>query len=258
MVHEFDGRKYEKASEHQKEWGARLIAELKLQGTERALDLGCGDGTITARIADLLPDGEVIGIDASHGMIDAALPKTRGNLRFILMDIDDLDFAGQYDVVFSNAALHWVKDHKRLLHNVRVALRSDGRLRFNFAADGNCSSFFDITREAMSSKKFTSYFSGFKWPWYMPPVDEYSSLVKSSGLREARIWGENADRLFSDADAMIRWIDQPSLVPFLAYIPEQQKTPFRDYVVGRMIEESEQADGRCFVPFRRINVAARK
>jgi len=104
MVHEFNGRKYEKASEHQKEWGARLIAELNLQGMERVLDLGCGNGTLTARIADLVPGGEVIGIDASHGMIDAAFSKTCGNLRFILMDIDDLDFAGQYDVVYSNAA----------------------------------------------------------------------------------------------------------------------------------------------------------
>ena len=82
MAHEFDGKKYAKASAHQKEWGTRLIAELDLQGTERILDLGCGDGALSAQIADLVPDGEVVGIDASRGMIEAARPKARKNLRF--------------------------------------------------------------------------------------------------------------------------------------------------------------------------------
>ena len=58
MTHEFDGKKYEKASAHQKEWGAKLIAEFGMKGTERVLDLGCGDGTLTVQIAERLPQGE--------------------------------------------------------------------------------------------------------------------------------------------------------------------------------------------------------
>ena len=75
MPHEFDGKKYEKASAHQKEWGTKLIAELGLQGTERVLDLGCGDGALTAKIAALLPHGEALGIVASRSMIDVAWQK---------------------------------------------------------------------------------------------------------------------------------------------------------------------------------------
>ena len=63
MAHEFDGKKYEAASAHQKEWGARLIQELSISGTERILDLGCGDGTLTAQLAALTPRGSVVGID---------------------------------------------------------------------------------------------------------------------------------------------------------------------------------------------------
>src|SRR6266542_575984 len=110
MTHEFEGKKYEKASAHQKEWGASIIAELNLKGTERVLDLGCGDGVLTAQFAYLLPHGEAVGIDASQGMIDVAREKERGNLRFFLQDIECLDFKGEFDLVFSNAALHWVKD----------------------------------------------------------------------------------------------------------------------------------------------------
>ena len=137
MSHEFDGKKYEKASTHQKEWGAKLVSELSLKGNERVLDLGWGDGVNTALIAELLPNGEVVGIDASKGMIDAAKPKEKDNLRFILMDIDAIEFENEFDVIYSNAALHWVKDHHRLLKNVHKALRIGGRLRFNFAGDGN-------------------------------------------------------------------------------------------------------------------------
>jgi len=256
MTHEFDGKKYEKASAHQKEWGTGLIAELNLKGAERILDLGCGDGALTTQLADLLPQGEVVGIDASQGMIDAALPKKRGNLRFRRLDINDLDFIEQFDVVFSNATLHWVKDHQRLLQNVRRALRAGGRLRFNFAGDGNCSNFFTVIREAMVQQEFRSFFAGFEWPWYMPPVDEYHTLAESSGLQDVQVWGGNADRYFPDEEAMIRWVDQPSIVPFLVQVPGRKKEAFRGVVVRRMIEETKQEDGRCFETFRRINVSA--
>ncbi len=258
MTHEFDGKKYEEASTHQKEWGAKLISELSLKGAEHVLDLGCGDGTLTRQLAELLPNGDVLGIDASQGMIDAATPKEQDNLRFRRLDINDLDFVEQFDAAFSNATLHWVKDHQRLLRNVHRALRPGGRLRFNFAGDGNCSNFFTVIREAMANEAFRAFFAQFDWPWYMPTVDEYQALAESSGLHDVRVWGENADRYFPDEEAMIRWIDQPSLVPFLVHVADRTKGSFREFVVRRMIEETSQEDGRCFETFRRINVSAVK
>jgi trans-aconitate 2-methyltransferase len=258
MDREFDGRKYEKASAHQKEWGTSLIADLHLQGTEHVLDLGCGDGVLTSRLADLLPGGQVVGIDSSRGMINTAQTKMRENLRFLLMDINDLNFREEFDVVFSNATLHWVKDHRRLYENVGRALRPGGWLRFNFAGDGNCAHFVKVIREAMSQAMFSPCFADFPWPWYMPGVDKYAGLVEASGLQAVHVWSENADRFFPEADVMIRWIDQPSLVPFLTCVPEDRKKEFRDYVVRRMIEETKQNDGRCFETFRRINVSARR
>ena len=65
MAFEFDAEKYKKASTHQRQWGKKLILELNLKGAERILDLGSGDGGITVRLAELVPDGLVIGVDAS-------------------------------------------------------------------------------------------------------------------------------------------------------------------------------------------------
>lgn len=257
MTHEFDGKKYATASTHQKEWGAELIAELALKGHERVLDLGCGDGALTARIADLLPSGEAVGVDASQGMIDAAQANARPNMRLLLMDIDDLQLTGRFDVVVSNATLHWVKDHRRLYRSLASLLRGHGRLRFNFAGDGNCASFFGVVKEAMELDRFMAAFADFEWPWYMPSVEEYSGLVGASALQQARVWGETADRFFPDADAMVAWLDQPSLVPFLAHIPNGLGESFREFVVEKMIEVTQQPDGRCFETFRRVNVSAR-
>jgi trans-aconitate 2-methyltransferase len=70
--------------------------------------------------------------------------------------------------------------------------------------------------------------------------------------------GGNADRFFPDAEAMIKWVEQPSLVPFLAGISEPDRESFRDFVVARMVDETQQKDGRCFETFRRINLFAGK
>jgi trans-aconitate 2-methyltransferase len=258
MAHEFDGKKYELASSHQKEWGLKLITELDLMGNESVLDMGCGDGSLSVQIAELLPMGDVLGIDASQGMIETSLPKTTHNLRFLLLDINELDFTEKFDIIFSNATLHWVGDHVKLLQNTRRALRPGGKVRFNFAGQGNCSNFFKVIRKTMVLEEYSGYFKNFQWPWYMPSVDNYSTLVESSGLRNPTVWEENADRYFPDTETMIRWIDQPSLVPLLPFIPEAKRSEFRDTVVQRMIEETRQNDGRCFETFRRINLLAFK
>lgn len=258
MAYEFDGNKYEQASSHQREWGETLIGALSLKGNERVLDLGCGDGTLTAMIAELVPEGDVLGIDSSRGMIATALSKNRENLRFQLLDIEKIDFENEFDIIFSNAALHWIKNHETLLANVRRSLRPAGLAWFNFAGHGNCAALLGVMREAMGHQRFKTYFTSFEWPWYMPEVEEYAGLARSIGFERVTVWSENADRYFRDRETMVRWIDQPSIVPFLHPLPQSRKTEFRYFVVNRMIEKTLQADGTCFETFRRINLRATK
>jgi len=258
MTHEFNGGEYERASALQQQWGTRLIAELDLQEHARVLDLGCGDGTLTARLAALFPHGEVVGIDASEGMLAIARQKAARNVRFLLLDMNALDFCDEFDVVFSNATLHWISDHERLLRNIWRSLRPGGLARISFAGDGNCAHLIGVIREAVNSTALSRYFQGFDWPWFMPAVPQYQALAERSGFGEVRVWGENADHWFPNAESMIQWIDQPSLVPFLARVAEEDKAAFRKFVIARMVERTQAADGRCFETFRRIQVRARK
>ena len=190
--HEFDADRYAAASTHQTEWGERLIAELDIAGDEHVLDIGCGDGRLTAQIAQLVPRGRVLGIDASSGMIDAAKVNGAPNCDFRVLDAGQLDMPGQFDLIFSNAALHWVKDHGRLLHATFDALRPGGVIRFNFAADGNCSHLIEVVRDLMADPAHANGFDGFDWPWFMPSPEGYEALVRVHPFREASVWGENA------------------------------------------------------------------
>lgn len=258
MAYEFDGKLYEKASIFQQEWGNELISELNLKGNEDILDLGCGNGLLTANLARLVPNGNVIGVDASEGMIEVAKEKEGNNLKFLLMDLNEIDLNRQFDFIFSNATLHWIKNHNQLWTKIHKLLNPNGFVRFNFAADGNSSHFIKVIKETIVFEEYKKYFSGFQWPWYMPSVDEYENILKDFTFSELNVWEENADRFFPDKEAVIWWIDQPQIVPFLENIPEDKKGLFREIVIEQMIKETLQENGRCFETFRRINVLAKK
>jgi trans-aconitate methyltransferase len=191
-------------------------------------------------------------------MIQAAREHQAPNLKFAVSDINELNFQEQFDVVFSNATLHWIKDHQNLLRRVFQSLRHNGMARFNFAGDGNCAHFNQVVQAIMCQAEYAAYFQSFDWPWYMPKVEDYRTIAGQFQFREVQVWNENADRYFPDAKALIRWIDQPSLVPFLARVDTAAQGRFRANVIKAMLKATRQPDGRCFETFRRLNLLARK
>lgn len=129
---------------------------------------------------------------------------------------------------------------------------------WDFAGAGNCSNFFDVIREKIQSEKYKQYFNDFEWPWYMPTKNNYEKIIIDSGFFVYSITEVNRDRFFSNTDEMIKWIDQPSIVPFISIIPDEMKAEFRDEVINAMLEKTLQKDGTCFETFRRIHIKASK
>ena len=99
---------------------------MNLRGKESILDLGCGDGVLTEQLSLLVPEGKVVGINASEGMIKTARQLEKYNLQFYHMDMADMAFKEEFDVIFSNAALHWVTAHSLLLRHSHAALKPGG------------------------------------------------------------------------------------------------------------------------------------
>ena len=255
---EFDGKKYKLASKHQKEWGNDLISQLSFKGNETVLDLGCGDGILTEQLSLFVPNGKVLGIDASMNMIKTAKKIQKSNLEFAHININEMNFENEFDLIFSNAALHWVKDHKRLLKNAYKALKANGVILWDFGGFGNCSNFINVIQKKISEDNYAKYFENFEWPWFMPSKEQYTELVSTVGFSTFTINEVNRDGYFSNASEMIQWIDQPSIVPFIKYIPDEFKETFRQEVIEEMVKRTQQSDGTCFETFRRINIYARK
>lgn len=256
-LHEFDGERYREAAGHQREWGERLIAGLELRGDERILDLGCGDGTVSTRLAERVPRGSVLGIDASAGMINAAQPLARPNLRFALQDIRTLDFEDEFNLIFSNSALHWLQDQSRLLAACHGALKDGGRFCGGFPGAGSAAGFIRAVKQVMGDPAYRRYFANFEWPWHMPEAGEYESLVWRAGFREVAVQVRINDRSFSAAQ-FTGFIDQPAIVPFLAPVAEADKKRFRDEVLQAALKLTARGEGEYFEAFRRLEVFARK
>src|SRR5580765_7112359 len=123
---------YARNSSAQLSWARELISRMAFSGVEAVLDVGCGDGKITAEFARALPGGYVLGVDSSPEFIAYAsrhYPKALfSSLQFEVMDARSLNINNRFDLVFSNAAMHWVDDHSAFLRGVAKHLRVGGRL----------------------------------------------------------------------------------------------------------------------------------
>ena len=164
---------YAKSSAAQQQWARELIRKLKLKGDESLLDIGCGDGKVTAEIAEAVPNGSVVGIDNSDDMI--VLAKSQypedafSNLRFRLEDACSLSFLNEFDVVFSNATLHWIPDQKAVLRGIFKSLKRNGNVLLQMGGRGNAAGVLGVFDEMMKTEEWNTYFSGFDFSYGFLP-----------------------------------------------------------------------------------------
>ncbi len=139
---DWDAQEYAQYSHAQKIWAEELIETLSLHGTEDILDLGCGDGKVTALLAEAT-HGHVLGVDKNESMI-ALAQKSYTNIAFQVMDATTLHFDNAFDVVFSNAVLHWVDDHEAVARGIYRALKPHGKIMLQFGGYGNAERILEI------------------------------------------------------------------------------------------------------------------
>jgi trans-aconitate methyltransferase len=233
---EWNAKEYARQSGLQQAMAAEVLALLVLQGNERVLDVGCGNGKITAEIAARVPNGSVLGADPSRDMITFAAshfgPALRPNLRFAEADVRRLPFRDEFDLVVSFNALHWVPEQDAALRSIRSALRSEGRAVLRLVPAGPRKSIEDVIEDVRRSPRWSDHFQGFHQPYVHLTPGQYAALAEGCGFRVLRLDTEERAWDFQTREAFLAF-SEVTMVEWTRRLPEPERQAFIVDVLDR-------------------------
>lgn len=258
--YEWDATQYSAQSQAQAAWGDEVIARLALQPADHVLDVGCGEGKITARIAERVPEGRVVGVDSSVEMIRFANERfgtNPGRLCFEVMDASQLTFRNEFDAVFSNAALHWVEDHAPVLRGIHSALREGGRVCMQMGGRGNAAEVRAAMDEVRGRTEWRACFAGFVSAYFFYGPEEYDQWLREAGLTPEGV--ELVPRpMRHTREQFTGWLST-TWMPYTSRVPAEDRPKFIEQVVDCFVRTFPlDAEGLLTVPMVRLNVDARK
>jgi len=231
----WDPKGYANASHAQQFWADGVISRLSLEDGESVLDIGCGDGRVTARL-NALTRGETVGIDSSEAMIEYA-KQHYPEVIFKVMRAEDLRFYRRFDVIFSNAVLHWVSDHRSVAKGIFNALKSGGRFRVQFGGHGNAVTVFEAL-ERLKEGEYGVYLEGFDDPYYFPTAEAFGTLLKEAGLSDVTSALLEVDTVHPDVRAFREWL-RTTWFPYIERIPRKMQESFLDAWVASYLQDPE-------------------
>lgn len=170
----WDPERYERNARFVSDLGEPVVELLAPRVGERILDLGCGDGALTTRLIALGCD--VIGVDASSAQIAAAVQR---GIRAQVVDGEALAFEGEFDAVFSNAALHWMRRPAAVINGVWRALQPGGRFVGEMGGAGCVATIVTALEAALAARGIDGRARN---PWYFPRAEEYRRLLEARGF----------------------------------------------------------------------------
>jgi trans-aconitate methyltransferase len=240
----WDAQRYQSQHSYVFQYGEGLVDLLAPQPGERILDLGCGSGQLTAKIAG--NGATVIGIDQSPEMIEQA----RANfpaMDFRVANASAFELESPVDAVFSNAVLHWVKNATSAIACVRRALLPKGRFVLEMGGHGNTGKLLDAVREVAGPVES---------PWYFPTVGEYTCLLEANGfeIRVAMLF--DRPTIVEGEDGLEDWLAMFGEGLFRG-MSESRKQQIRRAVADRM-RPTNYRDGHWILDYRRLRIKAEK
>ncbi|HZD75638.1 MAG TPA: methyltransferase domain-containing protein [Acidobacteriaceae bacterium] len=242
---EWNASEYDRLSALQDTMAAEVLSLLQLKGSERILDLGCGNGKTTASIAERVPDGSVTGVDASADMIAFAKEHwTAGhpNLQFTVAEARHLPFKREFDLVVSFNALHWISDQALPLQGIRQALRSEGKAQLRLVAKGERTCIEDVIDDTRKSPRWASYFKGFRDPFLHITPDEYAALAEQQGFRVLSTRTSDKAWDFGSRDAFLARM-KVTMIEWMQHLPEADRVLFITDALDRYQHVAATAPG---------------
>jgi trans-aconitate methyltransferase len=228
------------------ELGKALLSLLPASA-ERVLDLGCGDGVLTEQLA--ARHARVVGVDTSTALVERA--KQRG-LDARLMAGEELRFEDEFDAVFSNAALHWMKDADAALAGVARALKKGGSFVGELGGKGNTDTLLTTVSQLLAAQGIAASALN---PWYFPSPAEYATRLERAGFRVHALWHfDRPTRLPTD---VVGWL-QTFGDAFTRALPEPQRAAFLDAVRAALRPVLADAEGVWTLDYVRLRFVASK
>jgi trans-aconitate methyltransferase len=222
-----------------------VIELLSPQKDEHILDLGCGDGRLTKALQDF--GCMVTGVDYSDNFVEAA--KARG-VNAEVMDAHHLTFEKEFDAVFSNAALHWMKQPDKVIVGVKRALKPRGRFVGEFGGYGNIQSILDALRVALAERRIKLDEVN---PWYFPTVEDYKGRLEQANFRVDYI--ELIPRPTPLPTDILGWLEVFANT-FTKRLPNHEQEGFLRQLMTLLAPSLQKEDGSWFVDYVRLRFAA--
>jgi trans-aconitate methyltransferase len=242
---EWSAESYARNARFVAELGEPVVEWLDAKPGERVLDVGCGDGALTASI--VARGADVVGVDSSRALIEAA--HARG-IDARVMDVYALPFREEFDAAFSNAALHWMLETDLALENVARALKQRGRFVGEMGAHGNVAA---ISTAILAVLRAHGIDGESRWPWYFPTPAEYAERLEAHRfvvLRMALI-----PRPTPLPTGMRGWLETFAN-PFLAGVSEEERGDILEEVTALLAPSLRGRTGAWTADYVRLRFAA--
>lgn len=226
---EWNALGYAKISALQQAMAAEVLASLDVKNARSVLDLGCGNGTITAEIASRIPDGNVVGVDASAEMIAFAIKRygsaTQPNLSFEVGDIRKIGYLEKFDLVVSFNALHWIPQQDVALRAIHAAMKHGGTAQLRLVPKGERKSLENVLEETRRSEKWRQYYEGYEDPYLHLTAEEYTAVAEQCSLHTVSVDVKDKSWDFGSREGFFAF-GSVTFVEWTRRLPEEQKPAF--------------------------------
>ena len=224
-----------------------LLALVEPRPGMRVVDLGCGTGELTRLMHEQLEAAETLGVDSSAEMLARASAFATATLRFEQTSVEEFGGRQPVDVLFSNAALHWVEDHRSLFTRLTTMIASGGQLAVQMP----------FNHDHVSQRVAAELAPRFGVPPRVPPLlapEDYASLLHSLGYARQHVRIQVYGHLLDSASAVIEWVKGSTLTEYQRKLGERWPA-FLDAYTERMLSELDD-ERPYFFPFKRIHLWA--
>jgi trans-aconitate methyltransferase len=266
---DWDAETYHKLSDPQFAWGVRVLARLRPASGERILDLGCGSGRLTERLASEMQHGVVVGLDLSPTMLTEAKARLAERrppsgprrvdddgvaIHLVRGDGSRLPFADRFDAVFSAATFHWIRDHDALFASIHHALAPGGRLVAQCGGGPNLARLLDRAHDLMDAPRYSQWFEGWSDPWNFADVPATIERMERAGFTQVHVSLEQAPTSLPDASTYASFLSVVCVRHHVARLPADERPGFLDALATRAAAD----DPPFTLDYWRLNVSGTK